>query len=141
MIPTPSSIWLVTASAGILFTLGAIHLLYTFHGDKLTPRDPALQARMREVSPVITRETTMWKTWIGFNASHSLCALLYGLVYGYLALSHPAFLFGSTYLLAVGGALLASLVWLGWTYWFSIPFRGITLAFGCYLAAIGVAWE
>ena len=25
---------------------------------------------LRAVSPVITRETTMWQAWIGFNASH-----------------------------------------------------------------------
>ncbi len=26
---------------------------------------------MQQVSPVITRQTTMWKAWVGFNASHS----------------------------------------------------------------------
>jgi hypothetical protein len=48
---------------------------------------------MSATAPVISRETTMWKAWIGFNASHSLGAILFGLVYGYLALAHPAFLF------------------------------------------------
>jgi hypothetical protein len=27
-------------SAGIIFTLGVVHLVYTFSGAKLTPRDP-----------------------------------------------------------------------------------------------------
>jgi hypothetical protein len=27
----------------------------------------------------------MWKAWVGFNASHSYGAILFGLVYGYLA--------------------------------------------------------
>jgi hypothetical protein len=40
--------------------LGVLHLIYTFSGKKLTPRDPALQVRMAEVPPVITRQTTMW---------------------------------------------------------------------------------
>jgi hypothetical protein len=26
---------------------------------------------MKSISPMLTRETTMWKAWIGFNASHS----------------------------------------------------------------------
>ena len=48
---------LVAASAGILLTLGSLHLLFTFHGPKLLPRDPELQTRMQAVSPVISRET------------------------------------------------------------------------------------
>ena len=80
----------------------SIHLLYTFSGPKLLPRDRELQTRMKEVSPVITRETTMWKTWIGFNASHSCALFLFGSVYGYLALAHSDFLFHSVFLLSVG---------------------------------------
>jgi hypothetical protein len=48
-------------SAGILLTLGVIHLVYTFWGPKLTPRDPALLVSMSQISPVITKETTMWR--------------------------------------------------------------------------------
>ena len=127
---------LITISAGIILLLGLVHLTYTFFGSKLTPRDAALQASMKLVSPVITKETNMWKSWVGFNASHSLGAILFGLVYGYLALLHADFLFESYFLLIVGWSLLASLVVLGKLYWFSIPFRGISLAFACYCAAL-----
>ncbi len=127
---------LIAISSGIILLLGIVHLAYTFFGSKLTPRDAALQASMKLVSPVITRETTMWKSWIGFNASHSLGAILFGLIYGYLALHHPAFLFESNFLLIVGWSLLASFVVLGKLYWFSIPFRGILIAFACYCAAV-----
>ncbi|HEY2739369.1 MAG TPA: hypothetical protein VGK45_13260 [Thermoanaerobaculia bacterium] len=130
---------LVTLSASILFALGSIHSLYTFWGPKLTPRDPALQARMREVSPVISRETTMWKAWIGFNASHALGALLFGLVYGYLAIAQPAVLFRSVFLLAVGFCLLLSYLVLGKTYWFRVPFTGILLAFVSYAIGLGAS--
>lgn len=131
---------LITLSAVIIFALGSIHFVYTFWGPKLHPRDPALQARMREVSPVITRETTMWKTWIGFNASHALGALLFGLVYGYLALVHPAFLFQSGFLLGVGFCLLGFYVFLGKAYFFSVPFAGILAAFAAYVLSLAVAW-
>jgi hypothetical protein len=63
---------LMAGSAGIILTLGLLHLFYTFRGRKLHPRDDALKERMKEVSPFITRETTMWKTWIGFNASQQV---------------------------------------------------------------------
>ena len=131
---------LITASAAIILLLGLIHLLYTFRGTKLHPRDAALQARLKEVSPVITRETTMWKAWVGFNASHSFGAILFGLVYGYLALAHSAFLFQSTFLLLLGLLLLAGYVLLGKIYWFSVPFRGIVLSTALYVAALVVGW-
>ncbi|GAB2657829.1 LIC_13387 family protein [Arenimonas aestuarii] len=125
---------LVIASAAILLLLGSVHLLYTFHGPKLLPRDPALRQSMEADSPGITRETTMWKAWIGFNASHSGGAMLFGLVYGYLATMQPALLFESLYLMGIGLVFLAGFVFLGKRYWFSVPFRGIVLAFSCYVA-------
>lgn len=138
MIPLASS--LVAASAAIILFLGIVHLLYTFSGSKLDPRDAALKSRMAEVLPVISRATTMWKAWVGFNASHSYGAILFGLVYGYLALIHGAFLLQSSFLLCVGVLLLAGYVFLGKVYWFSVPFRGIVLASALYSAALAVNW-
>ena len=77
----------------------------------------------------------MWKAWIGFNASHSYGAILFGLVYGYLAIFHAAFLFRDPFLLIVGLLLLGGYVFLGKRYWFSVPFRGIVLATALYVAA------
>jgi len=133
--------YLMAGSAAIPLLLGLLHLLYTFHGPMLRPRDPALQEQMAAVSPVITRQTTMWKAWIGFNASHSYGAILFGGVYGYLALAHAAFLFASPFLLLLGLALLAGYVFLGWRYWFSVPFRGIVLATALYCAALAIGWR
>ena len=128
--------YLLTGSAALLLLLGLLHLLYTFHGPTLRPRDAELQERMASVSPVITRETTMWKAWVGFNASHSFGAILFGLVYGYLALVHPAFLFGSVFLLVVGLAMLSGYAFLGRRYWFSVPFRVILLSLILYVVAL-----
>ena len=128
--------YLVAGSALVIFALGAIHLVYTFSGTRLRPRDDALMARMQEVSPRITPEITMWSAWVGFNASHSYGALLYGLVYGYLALAHGDLLFGSPFLLAVGLVLLLGYAFLGKRYWFSIPYRGILLATALYVAGV-----
>jgi uncharacterized membrane protein len=130
--------WLVAASAAIVLLLGLVHLLYTFHGNKLLPRDRGLQAHMQQVSPVLTRETTMWKAWVGFNASHSFGAILFGLVYGYLALAHREILFGSTFLLSVGLVLLGGYCVLAKRYWFSIPYRGILAATAIFVAALVV---
>ena len=138
MIPFPAI--LIAASAAIILLLGLIHLLYTFRGSKLRPRDAELETRMKEISPVISRETTMWKAWVGFNASHAYGAVLFGLVYGYLALAHGVFLLDSVFLLLLGLVLLAGYAVLGRLYWFSVPFRGILAATALYVAGLAARW-
>jgi len=131
---------LMVLSASIIFTLGVSHLVYTFWGPNLTPRDPALQIGMSQTSPVISKETTMWRCWVGFNASHSIGLILFGLVLCYLALAHGQLLFQSPFLLVVGLAMLGGLAVLCKVYWFSAPFRGICIALACYVASIALSW-
>jgi hypothetical protein len=126
-------------SAGIIFTLGAIHLICTFYGPQLTPRDPALQISMSQVSPVISKETTMWRCWVGFNATHSMALLLFGLVFGFLALAHGEVLFRSPFLLVVGLAMLAGLVVLCKLFFFRVPLIGVSIALVCYVASVAIS--
>jgi hypothetical protein len=123
-------------SASIVLAFGVLHLILTFWGPKLTPRDPALQISMSQVSPVITKETTMWKGWVGFNASHSMGLILFGLVYDFLAIVHSRLLFQSPFLLIVGLAMLGGYFALGKVYFFSRPFIGVSISLACYVASI-----
>jgi hypothetical protein len=124
-------------SAGVVLMLGIIHLVYTFSGTQLTPRDPALQVSMSVTTPVITKDTTMWRCWVGFNATHSMALILFGLVFGYLALAQARLLFESWFLLATGMATLVALVVLCRMYFFTVPLLGVGIASICYV--IGVA--
>jgi len=130
---------LMVASAAVVFSLGTLHFIHTFIGTKLTPRDPALQARMAEVSPRITKDATMWSFWVGFNVSHSMAAILFGLIYGYLAIVHGSLLFSSPYLLIVGLLTVGGLFVVGKVYWFSAPVIGIGISLLCYVASIVAA--
>jgi hypothetical protein len=130
---------LIALSAATVLGLGTVHLAYTFRGPSFDPRDAALKARMQEVALVLTRETTMWRAWVGFNASHSLGAMLFGATYGYLALARPEVLFGSGFLMALGAVTLVSYVWLAKRYWFRIPLAGVALALASYLAGVVMA--
>jgi hypothetical protein len=127
---------LMVLSASIMFTLGVVHLFYTFYGPNLTPRDPALQISMSRISPVITDETTVWRCWVGFNASHSTGLILFGLVFGFLALAHRQILFQSPFLLLVGQAVLVDFVVLSKMYFFSAPLMGVSISLACYVASI-----
>jgi len=130
---------LMVLSASILFTLGAEHLVYTFWGPMFMPRDRTLQISMSQISPVITEETTMWRCWVGFNASHSMGLLLFGLVFGFLALAHDQLLFRSPFLLFIGLAMLGGYVVLCKTYFFSVPLTGVSLSLACYVASIALS--
>jgi hypothetical protein len=127
---------LMFASAAVVFVLGLLHLIYTFWGSKLRPRDRELQAQMGRVSPVISNETTMWRCWIGVNSTHSMSLLLFGVMYGFLALAHPEILFRSAFLIAVGFATLCAFFVLAKLYFFSIPFAGITISLICFIASV-----
>jgi len=131
---------LMVLSASIVFTLGVVHLVYTFWGPKLTPRDPALQISMSQISPVITKETTMWRCWVGFSASHSMGLILFGLVYGFLASARGQLLFHSPFLLIVGLATLGGFVVLSKVYFFSAPLLGISISLACYFGSLALSW-
>ena len=130
---------LMVFSASIVLTLGVLHLVYTFWGPSLTPRDPALQVSMSQSSPIMTNETTMWRCWVGFNASHSMGLILFGLVFGFLALAHDKLLFRSPFLLVVGLAMLGGFVVLCKAYFFSVPLTGVSISLACYVASIAVS--
>jgi hypothetical protein len=130
---------LMVLSASIVFTLGAVHLAYTFWGPNLTPRDPSLQITMNQIAPRITKETTMWKCWIGFNASHSMGLILFGLVFGFLAWAHSELLFQSAFLLVVGLATLVGFAVLCKLYFFRVPLAGISISLACYVASLALS--
>ena len=132
---------LISASAAIGLFAGTLHLHGTFFGPDLRPQDPELEARMKEVSPNVTSQTTMWKAWIGFNAILSLGLMLFGLLYGYLAVFQFAVLQQSPFLLLVGLIFLASLVvlWKRYTYYLPVVVFAISLVLYGVGAAIAVA--
>jgi hypothetical protein len=131
--------WLA-CSAAIVGVLGALHLLYTFRGKKLKPRDTHLERQRDLVAPEISRNTTMWRAWVGFNASHSLGALLFALVFGWFGLAQPDLFFHSPFIVTVGFAMLVSYVLLAKEYWFWIPLTGISISLVLYCWAVLQAW-
>jgi hypothetical protein len=127
---------LFAVSAAIVLGLGTLHLAFTFSGNRFDPRDTELLARMKEVSPFISRQTTIWRAGQGFHVSHSLGAMLFGLVYLYFALEPTHFLFGSYFLLGLGLVYLLLMVVLARQYWFSVPFRGVSVSLAAYVGAM-----
>jgi hypothetical protein len=126
---------LVLVGASIFGVLGSLHLVYTFFTAKLLPRDRAVIDAMKGTSLVLTRETTVWEAWVGFNASHSLGAILLSAFYFLLALQHPQVLVQSKSFVLLAVAAGAAYLWLAHAYWFRVPFMGIALATACFVVA------
>ena len=76
---------LIGACATIILFLGSVHLAYTFFTHKFSPSQGQLESAMKQVAPRVSSDMTMWKAWIGFHLSHSMGLMLFGLIYGYLA--------------------------------------------------------
>jgi hypothetical protein len=127
---------LIAASAAITCLFGSIHLLHTFNGPKLHPRDKNVMLAMEHTCPVITTETTVWRATLGFNATHSMGLMLFGTIYAYLALAQPVVFWQSTFLLTLGLVVLIAYLVLAKIYFFSIPFRGIAVAMLLYMAGL-----
>ena len=125
---------LVTGSL-IILGLGSLHLFYTFFSSMFLPRNPNVEIEMKNTSPRLTRQTTMWKAWIGFNASHSLGAIFFGMINLTMTLAYFPILQSSVVLSTLNCVTLLFYLFLARTYWFRIPFVGILVASVCFMSA------
>ncbi len=127
------------AGSLIMLTLGSIHLYFTFFSDKFRPVKEELHALMEKTPMRLTRRTTLWKAWMGFNASHSIGAIYIGAINIFLALRFPDLLRGSFFLYAFNIAVIAFYLWVARKYWFKAPFTGVLITLVLYIAAAVVA--
>ena len=125
---------LIGASAAIMLFLGSMHLAYTFFTDELAPVDGQLETAMKHVAVRISSETTMWKVWVGFNASHSMGLMLFGLIYGYLVVLRWEVLHRSYFLAGLGSLVLVVYAVLARVFWFSDPLIWVLAATLLYVA-------
>jgi hypothetical protein len=127
---------LLSASAAITLFLGAVHLKYTAFTHTLNPVEEQLEAAMRRTPMRISAQTTMWNAWLGFNFSHSLGLILFGLVFGYLVICRWEVLHRSYFLMIVGFLVLLTYVALARVFWFRAPFIWVSWATLLYFAGL-----
>jgi hypothetical protein len=127
-------LWII--GAFIILVLGSLHLVYTFFTDKFSSRNTNVVEEMKRSFPRLTNKTTLWKAWIGFNASHSAGAIFIGLINIILAIQNFELLSQSYLLLSLNILTIAFYLFLAKRYWFKIPFTGILITLLCFIAAI-----
>lgn len=126
---------LLVFGALIFGILGMIHLVYTFFTNKFHAIDASAMEAMKGTSPVLTKETTIWNAWIGFNASHSLGAMLFAAIYVPLTVHHFELIQHSVWFSLLPVIIGLSYLVLAKKYWFKIPFAGILIATVCFIGA------
>lgn len=126
---------LLVVGASIFGVLGAMHLLYTFFTNKFEAYDPLVTEAMKSTSLVLTKETTVWKAWIGFNASHSLGAMLFAGIYIPLTVSYFTVIQQSLWFSTLPVIIGLCYLFLAKKYWFKTPFIGVLISTVCFIAA------
>ncbi len=123
---------LLITGAAIFGILGTLHLYYTFFTNKFTTRDRKVVEAMKGTSPMLTGQTSMWNAWIGFNASHSLGAMVIAIFYILLATTHMEVIRETKSFSLLAVLIGGSYSYLAKKYWFRVPFIGILIATICF---------
>lgn len=127
--------YLWEAGSVIIGLMGLSHLRATLWTNKLFPRNAALIEEMKKSSVVLTEELTMWKAWMGFNATHSSGAMFIGITNFYLALTSFTFLQSSQFLLICTLLAMVFYVWVAAKYWMKIVLGMLSVATACFIVA------
>lgn len=128
--------YLFLAGAAPFIVLGLAHAVATprtpAEPKGLSPRDPALREAMVHGTLVLTGRTNMWLAWVGFNLSHSLGAVLFGVVVVLIGRSQPTFQEQAVLFLPLATVVSGIYLVLAIRYWFRTPIAGIALAIVCF---------
>lgn len=119
---------LLIVGGAIFGVLGTLHLVYTFFSNNFNALDQSVTQAMKGTSPVLTKETTMWDAWVGFNASHSLGAMLVAAFYIPLALTNMDVIRETGWFSILPVVIGLSYLALAKRYWFKVPYTGIFIA-------------
>ena len=119
----------------IIAVFGSIHLYYTFFTNKFSSRNEKLVEEMKTSFLILTKETTFWKAWIGFNASHSSGVIFIGIINFYLAAQYFAVLQSAHFFFIFNILTMGFYAWLARKYWFKIPLAGILIALVCFIVS------
>ena len=119
----------------VIALMGSLHLRITFFSDKLFPRNKKLVDEMNVSPLILTTKSTMWKSWIGFNATHSSGVLFIGLINFYSAVNYFEMLRSDKFIAAFTILTIGFYAWVAKKYWFKTVLAGILIAWICFISS------
>jgi hypothetical protein len=131
--------YLFMAGALPFIVLGVAHVAGTpqvpADAKGLSPRDPAVREAMVRDTILLTHRTTVWLAWVGFNLSHSLGVILFGVVALLIGRNLDSFEAQATVFLPLTVAVSGVYLVLAARYWFKTPFIWIAFSSVCFLVS------
>lgn len=129
--------YLFLAGALPFIVLGGLHGVWALRDARrptaFSPTDPKVREAMAQTGLLLTRHTNMWLAWLGFNLSHSLGAVLFGVVLVLVGRSDAEFARQADLFLPLGLVTSLAYLLLAIKYWFRVPALGIGLSVLCLL--------
>ena len=120
-----------------LLFLGVVHAAMTPHttarDQGLSPRDPSVRQAMERDTILLTRRTSVWLAWVGFNLSHSLGVLILGAVVLLCGRSRASFEAQACVFIPFALLVSVSYLVLAVRYWFKAPAVWMSFASACFL--------
>jgi hypothetical protein len=101
----------------------------------LSPADAELGKAMSQTTLRLTRRTNMWLAWVGFNFSHALGAVFFGIAVLLIGRSRSSFeaqagLFAPLAILVSSAYLVLAL-----KYWFRTPIIGCAVSVALFMSS------
>lgn len=131
------------AGAMPFIILGALHIIYTLIDiripSRFAPYKDEVRLSMLSSTLMVTRQTNMWRAWLGLNISHGLGALFFGLTYLSIAEFDFELLARVPPLLYLAPFMALCYVILSIKYWFNVPVIGTSIGLACFVAGVIVS--
>jgi hypothetical protein len=123
--------------------LGAMHIIYTLIDIRLpsrfAPYKDEVRLSMLSSTLMVTRQTNMWRAWVGLNISHGLGTLFFGLTYFCIAEFDIELLTRVPPMLYLAPCMALCYVILSIKYWFNVPAIGASIGLACFVAGVVVS--
>lgn len=134
---------LVILAASIFLTLGMFHGILTLKDLKspkaFTPRDPELRNAMQRSGIALHPAINLWDAWMGFNLTHSLGIVLFGLAYLYVGIFEAQSFQQSSLLQSCAIAVSTIYLVISLRFFFSKPAIGSASGLALFVIAAALA--
>jgi len=131
---------LLTIAGVVILLMGTGHLLLTLRDvwkpTAFTPTDDSVRLAMQAAQLRFSRRINLWDSWLGFNISHSLGAMMLGGALLFAAQVHLEGFLESAFLKTAAVLITAMYLVVAIRFWFRGPVIGISIVLVCVLAAI-----
>jgi hypothetical protein len=130
---------LFLVGAMLFIVLGVAHGWLTFR-DLRTPRsfvptDEGVRIAMAHTPLRLAPQTTIWRSWVGFNFSHSLGLAVFGGLLAGLALRDFDVVARSAFLQASSVIVAVLYLWMAVRYWFWLPAAVLGIGAVCFVVS------